>query len=211
MFYFLGIDPSYSKTGIALVNTINKEIKTVAISPPGTNKTYNDSIERAEYVVNEILAHNYTDDMNVIMEEPLLTSQMASRLGILSGIIATTLKNNNNITNIKTVAPNVVAATNRKVKGYTSKTKKRISSEKAHEYLEVFIKHGYTVEVYNDKLKADGTPRARKMSPDEAESLIMVILLLKEYKYVSDDLINDLIKVNNGLNVNYTLNNLKGE
>lgn len=205
---YIGIDPSYTRTGVTYVDPETKNIVFVAVSPKGTNQTYSDAVLRAQYISETILLYFPDHNKTVMLEEPLITSQMSSRLGILSGVIATTLRHSNKITDIYTINPNAVSNTNRRVKGYTSKTRKSVSREQCLKYLEVFESFGYTTTIYSDKFNKDGSMKKRVLSTDEAESFIMSILLMRHLQVLPQELVKKLIEVNRGLNTEITINKI---
>lgn len=207
---YVGVDPSYSKTGVSYIDTTNKTIVFNAVIPGGTNKTYKDAIERAMKISIDIIQPTLiSKKVTLVMEEPLINSQMASRLGLLSGVLITAFTLMPHIKEIYTLAPNVVSQTNRKVKGYTAKTRKKISGEQVEKYLEVFEQHGYTVLVYNKIKNKDGSMRNRKMSTDEAEGFILALLGMRDLNGLPIEIIEALEEINKGLTINYTLNPLK--
>lgn len=206
---YIGIDPSYTKTGVSYIDLEDKFILFKAITPDGRNDTYVDMVKRAQEIADEITKITKNEETKVILEEPLIISQKASSLGILSGVLATELMNNEDISLLKTIMPNAVANTNRGLKEYTSKTRKKVSRQIVLKYLEVFEERGYKVVIYNDKTNQDGSMRSRVLSSDEAESFIMLIILLRDLNVLEDDLVHDLIKINRGLNTNHVINQLK--
>lgn len=207
---YISIDPSYTSTGVVYIDLETKFILTETIKPEGRNDSYYDMIYRAKSIISTILSKKHFNN-TIVIEEPLIMSQKASSLGILSGIVATTLIDDIDINEIYTIPPNAVSNTNRRVEGYTSKTRKKISQEVAIKYLEVFENHGYKVIIYNDKVNKDGSMRTRKLSTDEADSLILNLLTLIYLKKLPQDLITDLLTINEGLDNDYNINKLKPE
>lgn len=212
---YIGVDPSYTKTGVTYIDLENKHIYFNAISPPGRNDTYGDALIRALYIserIKTIPLKYKTKRKTIIIEEPLITSQMSSRLGILSGVVGSALYMHCLLSSMDmySLNPNVVSNTNRKLKEYTPRTRKRVSKEIALKYLDVFIEHGFTHTIHNDILNKDGSMKKRQLSQDEAESFIMVIILLLHLNKLPAQIKKDLTNVNRGLvTADYTVNKLQ--
>ena len=211
--YLISVDPSFTKTGVSYINIKDKHIIFDVITPAGTNDTYKDAIVRSVTVAENILSKQALQDIpiHIALEEPLINSQMASRLGILSGVIANTLIRDTRVSSIHTVAPNIASLTNRGLKDYTSRSRKMVARDIVLEYIKVFEANGYTVNIYNEKKNKDGTMRSRVLTSDEADSFIIAIVVLKGLDILDPDIQAQLIEINRGLNVNASINILKGE
>lgn len=213
---YVGIDPSYTKTGVSYVDLENREIYFNAISPEGTNANYNAMVQRALHIVDTILnvPQKFKDRAKtIIIEEPLMASKtMSSSLGILSGVVGSKLFKNceEDNTRMFSLNPSTVSNTNRKLKGYTSRTRKKVSRDIARKYRDVFVKHGFNYVIHNENLNKDGTMKKRVLSHDEAESFIMLIILLRHLGKLPEGIEEDIIKVNRGLvTTDYTVNELR--
>lgn len=206
---YVGIDPSYTKTGVAYIDLEDKYIVFNAITPEGRNDSYVDMIKRAMIIKRELNKFTENEPTKVMIEEPLIISQRASSLGILSGVLASELTQDSDVETIHTLNPNAVNNTNRNIKGYTSKTRKKISQQIVLEYLKVFEEEGYKVVVYNDKTNNDGSMKKRIVSSDEAEAFIMALILIRHLGVIPQELNNKLVVVNRGLNANSAINQLK--
>lgn len=195
---YLGIDPSFTKTGVCILDTENKSIKFVAVSPPGTNGDYKATLDRSAYIALNAIRHlDLHKDTRVIIEEPLVTSMMASRLGILSGVVVWSLAFMPNIEKMYSVIPNYVSNLNRNLSKKLGLSKKKTSQHVATKVLEYLEKEkGYEVEIYNDKTNKDGTMRSRVLSHDEAESFLILLTLLRYDGILDRQDINAMISIN---------------
>lgn len=209
---YVGIDPSFTKTGVCYVDTEEKTVTFNAISPPGTNTNYKKSLDRSGYIVVTLIKElDMKKETYAVMEEPLMSTYKASRLGILSGIVAWTLAFMPNIKKIYSITPTYIARTNKnlvKVQGFK---KKQASQHVALGMLEILQKEGWTFRILNDKYNKDGTMKQRKLSHDEAEAFILTFKLLQKMRALDASLIKKLLSVNTGLNTTVTLNLIKGE
>lgn len=212
MSVYIGIDPSYSKTGLTIWNESIKHIDFFYISPEGSNDTYKDKICRALYIYKKIAYYAYEAKQNtyMIIEEPLITSMKSSALSILSGVLSSNLITNNIAKEIYTINPSVVSSVNKNVPGRTKKNRKQISLQVALLIIDYLSTIGYTYTIHNDKTNKDGTMKQRKLTPDEAESFIMTILLLKSLNALSSETESGISKLQRGLNKTYQIN-LLGE
>ena len=195
---YLGIDPSFTNTGVCILDTESKHIKFLAVKPPGTNENYKATLDRSAYVALNILQHiDVKKESKVIIEEPLVTSMMASRLGILSAIVVWSLAFMPTIKKMYSVIPNYVSNLNKNIAKRLGMNKKKTSQHVAHQVLDYFEKEkGYTVEIYNDIINKDGSVRKRVLSHDEAESLLILITLLRYDGFLNQNDMKELIKIN---------------
>jgi Holliday junction resolvasome RuvABC endonuclease subunit len=199
---YIGIDPSYSKTGLAIISIGSKtslnKIDFYALSPSGVNATYADAVYRARSILIDILTYiNESDDkVSVIMEEPLLSSIKASRLGILSGILVSGLLSEEKVESIYTIPPYYVASLNNKVAKDNSLNKKQASLLIVGKILDKLKEHGFSVVIHNDKFKKDGSVKPRQLSHDEAEAFLMLLVLLKSKNLIDDNMMQALIELN---------------
>jgi len=210
---YISIDPSYSRTGVCVYVPSKKKFIFKAISPEGTNETYPKAILRADNIAEEVLkVLSGYNEVNVIIEEPMVTSLMASRLGILSGVLAKTLFSYSNVKQISTVNPNTLRSLNSALPEKVKKglNPKELSRHTADNILDFLTENNYTVEILNDKLKKDGTPKVRKVSHDELEAFLLLILLLKESNELNQNEWLGILNVNKGFyQKNIQLNKLK--
>lgn len=209
---YVGIDPSFSKTGMAFLDIENKIITFDSASPPGKNETYKDAIDRASFILSKFASLLERDrSYIVIYEEPLFSSMKASRLGILSGMIAFGLAALSNISEIYTINPSVIASTGRSVgKTIGEENRKKVSIYIVEQVLEYLKSIGYSVKINNEKLNKDGSMKERKISHDESEAFMMLLELLKNQKVLDTDVMRSITLRNPGLLKPHKVNYLKG-
>lgn len=207
---YVGIDPSYSRTGIAYLDTEKKELVFNIASPPGRNEDYYSAVSRSAYISYSILSSlSKCQDIKMIFEEPLVTSQMSSRLGILSGVLATTFLLIPSIIEIYTIGPNAVASMNKAIDGAHLIEKKQRSLSVVSQWLEIFEEFGFTITITPTAFTKKGLPKKRNLTHDEAEALLVLIQLLKKENIFSKELWFELTKIHKGLLKNYQVNPLK--
>lgn len=213
---YIGIDPSLSKTGLCIVDTALKKIVFYAITPIKRLDTYTNrllkSIEIADRVLESIIEKLNTPEGGVLIyEEPLVTSRKSSALGTLSGVLGSTLYRNIDIP-IYTIGPNTVYSMNRTISKKTGENKKNTSRNVGLEVLQLFKEDGYEVIIDNEgKTRANGKPRERVLTTDEAEAFIMVLYLMIKLNAVSNDIRAGINKINRNLIGIYEINTLRGE
>jgi len=179
----LSIDPSYSNTGLCLIDFSNKEITFKRVRPDGTNDSYLETVDRADKIMTEIFELLLTRQPNhIVQEEPLLTSQKSSVLGVLGGIITNNLLkmvdlfSRQNLRPYKyiTINPRVVSSVCSKTAKKLNLTKKKASTHVGKIFLELLENKGFKVDVIQD------TKRKRVISNDEYEALILAIVYLSQ-------------------------------
>jgi hypothetical protein len=209
---YVGLDPSFTKTGICYFNEEAKTITFNAISPDGTNDSYKAALDRSGYIVLEVLKQlDMHKDATFIIEEPLMSSFKASRLGILSGVIVWSLAFMPSIKYIWSVTPTYIARTNRNIVKVQGINKKQASIFVAGQVLEYVKELGYTVNILNNKYNKDGSVKARKLSHDEAEAFILTLLLLTETGVINKDILAKMYEVNKEFLKRQKITLLKGE
>lgn len=185
---YLGIDPSYTNTGVVILDTDNKTIKFLGISPPGTNDSYGMMLNRSAYVSVNILRHLPLDkQIKSVMEEPLLTSQRASTLGVLSAGVSWSLAYVGSVTDMYSVNPRYVSSLVSPTAKKLGINKKQAGKYIVERLLEYYVERkGYTVIIHNDKTNKDGSMRKRVLSHDEADAFLLLTTLLRECGEVGD-------------------------
>ena len=177
---YLGIDPSFTKTGAVVLDTESKTITFLAVSPPGSNANYKMMINRSAYIAIEIVEHLCLNkDAKIVIEEPLVRSLKASALGILSATIAWTFVSIPSVKNMYSINPSYVSSLNSTLAKEMSLSKKQASKYVAGEVINHFINKGYKVVIHNKLTNRDGTMKKRVLSHDEAEAFILLLALLK--------------------------------
>ena len=96
-----------------------------------------------------------TEDVTAIVEEPLMSSFKASRLGILSGVVVWSLAFMPNIKKLYSVTPTYIARTNANIAKSQKLTKKQASLWVALEILDYMVSKGWQVTILNNKYNKD--------------------------------------------------------
>lgn len=196
---YIAVDPSFTKTGMAALDTETKEILLKPITPEGKNDTYKDTIERSALVATGILEEiGVWDKVLILFEEPMIASLKASSLGALSGVLATTLLLLPNIIEVYTVNPVTITRLNSALPYKKQFSKKQLSQRVAEGLIGLFEKLDYTIVLKTLRYNKDGLPRARKMSHDEAEALILLTVFLLNVDFFSEEEKLKLYKINKG-------------
>lgn len=208
---YIALDPSFSKSGLCILDTVDKTILFKPIVPPGKNDTFKDAIGRSTYIALEVLKElDLSSRYKAIIEEPMVSSMKASRLGLLSGVVTTTFLYIPHITHIYTINPIAITSLNSAAPNKAKLNKKQLSSSIALAILEHFEQLGYTITLWTDKYNKDGSPKKRKLSHDEAESFLMMLLLLKKDKQLPYETWVEIYKINKGFYTkNININKLK--
>ena len=72
---YMAIDPSFSRTGLCILDTDTKTIFLKPISPPGSNKTFNDTVNRGMYIAEQIIKEiSHLHNITMLIEEPMISS-----------------------------------------------------------------------------------------------------------------------------------------
>lgn len=196
---YLALDPSFSKSGLCVFDVENKKVLFKPIVPPGKNATFKEAIGRSTYVALEVLKElDLSKTYKLILEEPMVSSMMASRLGLLSGVVTTTFLYIPHITHIYTINPITITSLNSAADNKAKLNKKQLSLSIAMSILEHLESTGYDVTLWTDKHTKDGSPKKRKLSHDEAESFLMVLLLLKQDNQLPYETWVEIYKINKG-------------
>lgn len=195
---YVGIDPSYTKTGLCIVDTYKKEIIFNAISPGGKNNHYIDSVNRSALIALQIIRDtNIYDSIKMVIEEPLRSSMKASGLGVLSGILLWSTAMMPNITNIYSIAPYYVSWLSRYFAKKYDLNKKKASSLLASNVIDYYCnKLNYNVTIKNNKYKKDGTQKSRILSHDEAEAFLLTLALIRHESVTDKELESFLLNLN---------------
>ncbi len=193
---YMAIDPSFSRTGLCILDTDTKTIFLKPISPPGSNKTFNDTVNRGMYIAEQIIKEiSHLHNITMLIEEPMISSIKASSLGVLSGILTTTLTQHPSIKTVYTVNPNTIRQLNSALSDKKGLSKKQISFLSAEVLFAIFEQEGYTISLWTN------TPRKRKFCHDEAEAFMLCILLLLKDNVLSDSLVQNIYAAHKGYSV----------
>lgn len=210
---YAGVDPSFTKTGVCLLDTELKKIKFIAICPEGKNIDYKHTLDRSAFVAVSIIRHlDLNKDSIVILEEPLLSSIKASSLGILSGVVAWSLSFIPSIKALYSIKPTYVAGLNRQLAKRLGLTKKAASQYVASKVLEFLVEtKGYDIELYTSIINKDGQPKKRSLSHDEAEAFLLLTALLQNKDFFTIDDMNKLASINIAFKKQISITKIKGE
>lgn len=103
----LGIDPSYSGTGIALLDNSGKVILTKKVSQKGVcYESITLNHDACEFISDSILeVVESTDSVDVICEYPAFATKSGAYLAVLNGFLSATLRANQKVNSITWVGP----------------------------------------------------------------------------------------------------------
>ena len=87
--YLVGLDPSFSRTGICIINTIDKEIEFYSVSCKIGEKQFENVVHAAQTIISQLkeVLSKYGDDYDLVHEQPLPMSSMSSALYSLDTLI----------------------------------------------------------------------------------------------------------------------------
>lgn len=210
---YVGIDPSFTKTGVCYLDTDSKKIKFVAVCPNGKNIDYKHTLDRSAFVAVSIIRHlDLNKDSIIILEEPLLSSMKASSLGILSGVVAWSLSFIPSVKTLFSIKPTYISRLNRPIAKKLSLTKKAASQHVASKVLEYLVaSKGYEIELYTTIINKDGSLRKRNLSHDEAEAFLLLIALLQNRGFFNKEDMSKLADINSNFKKPVSIVKIKGE
>lgn len=185
---YLGVDPSFTKTGICLFNCLTKSIVFNTAIPEGTNDTYKITVERSEYIAEKVIETIYkhvlpscsNSSLTLVFEEPLKSSIKASSLGILSGVFYHAVSQTKEIERIFVIPPHYVSWLAGPIAKREKLAKKTASRSVAEQLLYLLESKGYTISIINDKIDSRGRQKKRKISHDELEALLLAFQLINQ-------------------------------
>lgn len=190
---YVAVDPSFTRTGLCILDTKRKTIYFKPISPPGTNKTYSDTINRSLYVLNNIFDSFHLHELvTLLIEEPMVSSIKASSLGVLSGVLTSHLVNHEIITKLYTANPNTIRQLNSALPNKNEVSKKALSKTSVELILKLFEEIGYTITLWTDK------PRKRQICHDEAESFMLLLLMLFQDNILTEQFKQKIYNIHKG-------------
>lgn len=135
----------------------------------------------------------------------MISSFKASSLGVLSGVLIASIINTELVNEIYTVNPNTIRQLNSAVSNKEKVTKKQLSLKVANEILEYLQSLGFKVVLEKSE------KRKRKLSHDEAEAFLLLLLLLNHEQYFSKEIWTKIVSIHKGYNKNVKINKLKIE
>lgn len=166
MKYLIGLDPSFTRTGITIIDLTNKRIWFETAACKIGEKQFENVVHAAKSIVSQLkeIIFNYCkDDYDLVMESPLPCSSMSSALYSLDTLIYNEFESHIK----KTYNP---ATLRSKIHGH--KYSKTDSQELANKYINILSKKMYTI------LSILGTKR--KIPHDCCESFLYCHLFLKD-------------------------------
>lgn len=171
----ISLDPSFTRTGICIIDLINKTISFDTASCKIGEKQFENVVHAAKSIVNQLsnIFSKYTD-YTLIHESPLPNSSMSSALYSLDTLIYYTFEDH-----IKcTYNP---ATLRSRIHGH--KYDKNDSRNLADRYIEVLNKKGYNI------ISEMGTKK--KLCHDSAEAFLYAHLYLHDSKHPDFQFNND--------------------
>lgn len=165
--FLVGLDPSFTRTGVCVIDLINKEIFFFTASCKIGEKQFENVVQAAQSVtkqIKDIIYSSYdVDKCAIVMEAPLPVSSMSSALYALDTLIYNTFESHI----IKTYNPSTLCS---KIHGH--KYDKKDSQELTEKYLNKLSSCGYVIKsIFGTK---------KKIPHDCAEALLYAHLFLHD-------------------------------
>ena len=164
--FLIGLDPSYTRTGICIIDLENKTIVFETASEKIGEKQFENVVKAAKSIVNqlkEIFIKYCGNDYDIVSENPLPCSSMSPALYALDSLIYREFEPHIKITyNPRTLASRI----------HGHKYSKTDSQDLAEKYLKTLSEKMYTI------LSVIGTKR--KITNDNAEAFLYCHLYLKD-------------------------------
>lgn len=159
----ISLDPSFTRTGICIINFETKEIYFETASCKIGEKQFVNVVKAAQSVVSQLASifSKYGNEFDLISEEPLPCSSMSSALYALDTLIYNTFESHI----IKTYNPATLCS---KIHGH--KYDKKDSQELTEKYISELSKKGYKI--------ASLIGSKRKITHDNAEAFLYAHLYL---------------------------------
>ena len=173
----IGIDPSYSRTGLIIMNTESKEIRSIKVENKIGEKDFVNLYNKANDQSNKIIKEIPNKIDYVMSECPLPQAQFSSGLFALDSLMLYKLSLN------RPKMINVLHPSYLKYIHKSSKYTKTDSVNLAKSFLEVFTKNGYIFSVNG------------RWSNDECEAFIFSVRLFVSLK-IDNVIIRELALVN---------------
>lgn len=164
--YLVSLDPSFTRTGICIIDLKEKNIQFYDASCKIGEKQFENVVHAAQSIVNQlssIINEHCGDNYDLISESPLPMSSMSSALYSLDTLIYDKLESHVKIT----YNPSTLRS---RIHGH--KYDKKDSQNLADKYIKILEKSGYTItSVFGTK---------KKIPHDCAESFLYAHLYLKD-------------------------------
>jgi hypothetical protein len=165
--FIVGLDPSFTRTGICVIDLIKKEISFFTASCKIGEKQFENVVHAAQSVVKQIkdiINDNCcVDKCAIVMESPLPNSSMSAALYCLDSLLYTEFESHV----VKTYNP---ATLRSRIHGH--KYDKTDSVNLANKYLKILTDHGYIINLKIGK--------ARKIAHDCCEAFLYIHLYLHD-------------------------------
>lgn len=163
--YLISLDPSFTRTGICVIDLLEKKIEFFTAACKIGEKQFENVVHAAQSIVNQLkeIFKKYNDDYDLIHESPLPMSSMSSALYSLDTLIFHTFESHIKITyNPATLRSRI----------HGHKYDKKDSQNLAEKYLKILEKSGYMI------ISILGTKK--KVNNDAAEAFLYAHLFLKD-------------------------------
>jgi hypothetical protein len=166
--YLISLDPSFTRTGICVIDLKNKHIYFHTASCKIGEKQFENVVHAAQSIVDQLreIFSIYGEGYRLIHESPLPQSSMSAALYGLDTLIYNTFENHI----LTTYNPATLRS-----KIHCRKYDKNDSLQLAEKYLKILSEKGYITHIE--------IPRVRKLPHDCAEAFLYSHLWLKENKY----------------------------
>jgi len=163
--YLISLDPSFTRTGICVIDLVNKKLEFYAVSCKIGEKQFENVVHAAQSIVQQLkdVFNKYNDDYDLIHESPLPMSSMSSALYSLDTLIYDTFEQH-----IKTTYN--PATLRSRIHGH--KYDKKDSQNLADKYIKILEKSGYII------ISLFGTKK--KITHDNAEAFLYAHLYLHD-------------------------------
>ena len=163
--YLISLDPSFTRTGICVIDLLEKKIEFFTAACKIGEKQFENVVHAAQSIVNQLkeIFKKYNDDYDLIHESPLPMSSMSSALYSLDTLIFHTFESHIKIT----YNPAILRS---RIHGH--KYDKKDSQNLAEKYLKILEKSGYMI------ISILGTKK--KVNNDAAEAFLYAHLFLKD-------------------------------
>ena len=162
--YLISLDPSFTRTGICIIDLLEKKIEFYAVSCKIGEKQFVNVVHAAQSIVNQ-LSELFTkyEDYSLVSEEPLPMSSMSSALYSLDTLLYNTFESHI----VKTYNPSTLRS---RIHGH--KYDKKDSQNLADKYIKILEKSGYIItSVFGIK---------KKIPHDCCEALLYAHTYLKD-------------------------------
>ena len=162
--YLISLDPSFTRTGICIVDLVEKKIEFYAVSCKIGEKQFVNVVHAAQSIISQLkeVFAKY-DDYNLLHEEPLPMSSMSSALYSLDTLLYNTFESHI----VKTYNPSTLRS---RIHGH--KYEKKDSQNLADKYIKILERSGYIItSVFGTK---------KKIPHDCCEAFLYLHIYLKD-------------------------------